>query len=132
MPLRDDKDKIDATRRKRKNPWRYFGALINGRNFQLAWQTDQGRSFVRRTGFHTTVHVRARSASEAELRAMEALRRDKSLRASVRNTRTDPPTMFLKSLTELRSFRGRRVPRTGFAFYPERGPRVGKKRRAAL
>jgi hypothetical protein len=62
---------------------------------------------------------------------MDTLRRDRSLRASVRNTRADPPRMLLESLTELRSFRGCRVPRTGFAFYPERGPRGGKSRRAA-
>ena len=70
-------------------------------------------------GFYTTVHVRARSIQEAELRAVNALRRDKSLHASLRNSRSDPPRMFVDEIAELASFKGCRVPRTGFAFYAD-------------
>lgn len=107
----------------RANPWRYFRVRINGRNFQLLWENKGGRARAKRTGFYTTVHVRARNAGEAEVRAVNVLLRDKSLGASVRNSRSDPPRMFVDGIEELRSFRGCRVPRTGFAFYSERGPR---------
>ena len=108
----------------RKSSWRYFKVLVNGRNFQLAWQDERGRDQTRRMGFHTSVHVRARNAQQAELRAMNILRRDKALIVSVRNLKSDPPRMFVNEIVELPSFEGLRVPRTGFAFYGERGPKV--------
>jgi hypothetical protein len=108
----------------RANPWRYFRVAINGRNFQLLWEARGGGTRVKRTGFYTTVHVRARYVLEAEGRAMNVLHRDESLRKSVRNPRADPPRMFVDRIEELRSFRGCRIPRTGFAFYGERGHRA--------
>jgi hypothetical protein len=113
-----------VTRKRRTNPWRYFGVRIIGRNFWLLWEGKGGRPNARRTGFYTTVHIRARNANEAELRAVDVLRRDKKLQASVRNPRSDPPRMFVEDIVELSSFEGRLVPRTGFAFYSERGPRA--------
>jgi hypothetical protein len=108
-----------------KNSWRYFRALVNGRNFQLAWAEGKNeKTRIKRTGFYTTVHVRARSQKEAELRAMKVLRAEKALRKSIRNPASDPPRMFLQKLEELSSFKGCRLPRTGFAFYSERGPRT--------
>ena len=108
-----------------KSSWRYFKAVVNGRNFQLAWaEGENERPRIKRTGFYTTVHVRARSQRDAELRAMKLLRADKALRKSVRNPASDPPRMFLEELEELPSFKGCRLPRTGFAFYSERGPRT--------
>ena len=106
----------------RTNPWRYFGVLVNGRNFQLLWEGKGGRPYTRRTGFYTTVHIRARNAEEAELRAVNVLRRDKKLLASVRNSSSDPPRIFVDRLVELPSFKGRAIPRTGFAFYSEPKP----------
>jgi hypothetical protein len=73
--------------------------------------------------FLTTVHIRARNLQEAELRAVNALRQDKTLIASVRNAKSDPPRMFVNEIVELSSFKGLRVPRTGLAFYKERKPR---------
>ena len=108
----------------RKSSWRYFRAVVNGRNFQLTWaEAENERPRIKRKGFYTTVHVRARSQKEAESRAMKLLRADKALRKSVRNPASDPPLMFLEALEELSSFKGCRLPRTGFAFYSERGPR---------
>ena len=109
----------------RKNSWRYFRALVNGRNFQLSWADGESEvPTVKRTGFYTTVHVRARNEREAEQRAIQVLRADKALRIGVRNPASDPPRLFVKELQELTSFKGCRVPRTGFAFYSERGPRT--------
>src|SRR5687768_12776772 len=109
----------------RKNSWRYFRALVNGRNFQLTWADGESEvPKIKRKGFYTTVHIRARNKREAELRAIQVLRADKALRIGVRNPASDPPRLFLEELQELPSFKGCRVPRTGFAFYSERGPRA--------
>ena len=116
----------------RKSSWRYFRVVVNGRNFQLTWaEAENERPTIKRTGFYTTVHVRARSQREAESRAMKLLRADQALRKSVRNPASDPPLMFLEELEELSSFKGRRLPRTGFAFYSERGPRTKRRSREA-
>jgi hypothetical protein len=116
----------------RKSSWRYFRAVVNGRNFQLTWaEGENERPRIKRKGFYTTVHVRARSEREAESRAMKLLRADKALRKSVRNPASDPPLMFLEELEELSSFKGCRLPRTGFAFYSERGPRTKRRSREA-
>ena len=113
---------------RRKSSWRYFRAVVNGRNFQLAWaEGEQEKQRIKRMGFYTTVHVRARSENEAELRAMKLLRGDKALCKSVRNPGSDPPRMFLEKLEELSSFKGCRLPRTGFAFYSERGPHTKRR-----
>jgi hypothetical protein len=105
---------------RRANPWRFYRVEITGRNFHLLWEASGGGTRVRRVGFHTTVHVRARNVSEAELRAVSILRRDKSLRASIRNPKSSPARLFVDGIEELRSFKGCRLPRTGFAFYGER------------
>ena len=117
----------------RKSSWRYFRAVVNGRNFQLSWaEGENERPRIKRTGFYTTVHVRARSEREAESRAMKLLRADKALCKSVRNPASDdPPLMFLEELEELSSFKGCRLPRTGFAFYSERAPRTKRRYREA-
>jgi hypothetical protein len=107
----------------RKNSWLYFRVRVHGRNFHLAWEDKPARVTTRRTGFYTTVFVRARNPEEAELRAIAVLRRDQKLRASVRNPKADPPRMFVDEIAELASFQGCNLPRTGFAFYSERGPR---------
>lgn len=62
---------------------------------------------------------------------MKLLRADKALRKSVRNPASDPPRMFLEKLAELPSFRGCRLPRTGSAFYSERGSRTKEGSREA-
>jgi hypothetical protein len=97
--------------------------VVNGRNFQLAWAEGENETpGIKRTGFYTTVH----GQREAESRAMKVLRADKALRKGVRNT-SDPPVMFLEKLEELSSFKGCRLPRTGFAFYREWGPRTKRR-----
>ena len=81
---------------------------------------------VRRVGFYTMVFVTARSAQQAERRAVEVLRRDKSLRAAARNADDDPPKLFADEFVELTSFRGCQRPRSGLLLYAERGPKRKK------
>jgi hypothetical protein len=81
---------------------------------------------VRRMGFYTMIFVMARSPQQAELRAVDVLRRDKGLRVSVRNAADDPPRLFADEIHEIASFRGCRRPRIGLGFYLERGPKRKK------
>ncbi len=98
---------------------------MNGTNFRMELEDDSGCR-VRRMGFVTNVFLAARTPREAELRAVAVLRRDKSLRAGVRNEPSDPPLLFADEIEEISSFKGCRRPRQGLAFYPERGPRRKK------
>jgi len=111
-----------------------WAILINGTNFQMPFEFPKGlrkgwyhvtapgqNTKVRRLGFYTEVFVVARSPQEAELRAVDVLRRDKDLRAAVRNSDGDPPRLFADRITQIASFRGCRRPRSGLAFYAERG-----------
>jgi len=111
--------------------WR---VLINGTNFRMPFELPKSRrkgwyrvvapdqhTKVRRVGFYTMVFVTARSPLEAELRAVDVIRRDKDLRAGVRNAKNDPPKLFADEILELRSFRGCHRPRAGLTFYAERG-----------
>ena len=124
-----------TTRMKR---WR---VLINGTNFRMPFELPKSRRKgfyrvspadesdvpqVRRMGFYTEVFVLARSPREAESRAVEVLRRDKGLREAVRNAQDDPPRLFADEIQELTSFRGCHRPRTGLAFYTERGRKRAK------
>jgi hypothetical protein len=111
-----------------------WAILINGTNFQMPFEVptshrkdwyhiipaDQNTK-VRRVGFYTEVFVVAPSPRKAVLRAVEVLRGDKDLRAAVRNPRDDSPRLFTERVTEIASFRGCRRPRSGLAFYVERG-----------
>jgi hypothetical protein len=100
--------------------WR---VLINGTNFRMEVPKGGSEPRVRRMGFFTTVFVRANTPQDAELRAVEVLRRDKGLCARARNPKEDPPVLFADEIQEIQSFRGVRLPRTGLALYGERGPR---------
>ena len=113
---------------------RRWRVLVNGTNFQLPFEESEPpgkgskgvaaskrRPKVRRMGFYTTVFVTARSPKDAELRAVNVIRHDKVLRASVRNAKDDPPKIFIDEIVELQSSRGCRRYRVGLAFYAERG-----------
>jgi hypothetical protein len=103
--------------------WR---VLINGTNFRMVFLNKESEPRLRRMGFITVVFVTARTSQDAELRAVAVLRRDKELRRGFRNEKNDPPVLFCDEIQEITSFHGCHRPRTGFAFYAERGPRRRK------
>jgi len=119
--------------------WR---VLINGTNFRMPFELPKSRRKgfsrviscdkrrgtpkVKRMGFYTFVFVTACSPQQAELRAVRVLRRDKGLRAAILNADHDPPRLFADEIHELASFIGCRRPRTGLAFYAERGAKRKK------
>jgi hypothetical protein len=119
-----------------------WSILINGTNFRIPFQLPRSRrkhfyhavfgdesrpdQKIRRMGFYTWVFVTARSPAEAELKAVDVLRADKSLRSAVRNTKNDPPRLFADEIRQIRSFRGCHRPRMGLLFYAEHGPKRRK------
>jgi hypothetical protein len=91
---------------------------VCGRNFRMLWQDGKKRERPRLTGFITTRFVRARDAEDAEFRAMDLIRSDKTLGASVRNPASDPPVMFAEEVVQVRSFKS---PGGGYIFFHGRG-----------
>ena len=113
-----------------------YEVQINGRNFLMAMEgkpsrgtvgivelsplTDKGTPTPRKFGFYTNVFVEAASPSEAEEKAVAMLRKDRKLTRAVLNGADDGPRLYAESITEITSFRGCHLPRTGLGFYLER------------
>lgn len=106
----------------------YFRVLVYGRNFLLAWE-EGDRESAQVTGFFTTRFVTAADPTDAEYQAMAAIRSDQSLRAALRNPRTDPPIMVAEQIEELPSLPPE-APGTGYVFFTGRG--AGRPRNIAL
>jgi hypothetical protein len=87
----------------------YFRVALNGEDF---WLQMEGRP--QRVGFFTTRFVEASHAQEAELAAVDLLRRDEKLKPL--NDRSDPPGIFADEIEEVDQAD---VPRVvpGFAFF---------------
>ncbi len=86
---------------------------LNGLNFQIEMDGE-----VRRVGFFTTRFVEASSAEAAEMKAVEMVRHDETLRAGVRNGRGDTPLIHLDEVAEVDHFPAD-YPNTGYSFYVE-------------
>lgn len=74
---------------------------------------------LHKIGFYTIVYVKAGSHKEAELAAVAILRKDNKLKQMVHNSPNDPPKLFAEEITQVGSFRGCRLPRSGLGFYLE-------------
>ena len=104
-----------ASKQKRK-----YVVLIYGRNFRLLWQ-ERRKTVTQLTGFYTTRCVVASDATDAEYRAIDLVRNDPKLRRSVRNTRSDPPLMFVEEIREVTTFAPLKPPGSGYTFFCGRG-----------
>ncbi len=95
-----------------------YKVLVYARNFRIRWQEGRKRERQRQMGFFAARFVKARNPPDAELRAMEMIRRDEHLRTAVLNRPSDPPIMFAESIVEVPRFRsaGR-----GYTFFHGRG-----------
>lgn len=87
-----------------------YAVTIRGENFLISLDGEPTSC-----GFFTTRFVEAVDPDEAELKAVDLIRRE--LAAQVLNDRTDSPMMYLEEIRELQSFRGLRVPGTGFTWF---------------
>ncbi len=95
---------------------RKFVLIINGENFMMKEETDEGDK-IRNFGFSTTRCVEAESPSQAEDAAMDLIREE--LKDAVLNERSNSPMMYVDELTEVDSFGDRLVPGKGFSFFEE-------------
>ena len=91
---------------------------LEGRNYLLA---DKGGA--RRFGFATTRNVEATSPEAAEKTAVEKIRADEELNASVLNDASDPPHVTATHHVEVDSFDPDRIPEFGYIFYEDHGTR---------
>jgi hypothetical protein len=91
-----------------------YRVAIKGRN--LLAEIDGVRD---RLGFYTTVFVEALSVQDAEFRAIDMLREDTRLRDMALNAKDDPISFCAEDVSEIDSFEGMRLPRTGFTLFPQ-------------
>lgn len=87
-----------------------YCVLMNGTNFLLKVDNK-----IKKHGFYKWVEVEAKNPKEAELRAVETLRHDKTLIDLTKNKKTDPPSLYLKDITSNK----KEVKGTGFVYYNE-------------
>jgi hypothetical protein len=93
-----------------------YKVMLRGENFKVAVDGS-----VSRLGFFTTRFVEAETPDGAEHFAVGLVRQDPFLQRAVRNAPSDPPMIYLDSLSEIASFDGHRVPGTGYSWFPDDG-----------
>ncbi len=89
----------------------YF-VLINGTNFLLA-----SRDKVTKQGFYKWVVVKAKNPKEAELKAVESLRKSKELITLTKNKKNNPPRLFISDMKKVAD--KEKIKDTGFIYYNE-------------
>jgi len=122
-----------------------YHLFVNGRNFLVAdfgpkrkakgyYQinfkriTKKDKNYqLKKIGFYTNMYVTAKNPKEAELKAVNILRKDKILKDLALNQPNDQPMIFVEEITEIDSFKGCRLPREGLGLYDEK-PRKRKKK----
>ncbi len=75
-----------------------YRVLLRGENFLLA-SVDKKR----KCGFYSTFWVEAKNEKEAELNAVELVRRQKDLQIDLLNSKEDQPMIYLDEIYELNS-----------------------------
>jgi hypothetical protein len=95
---------------------RKFRVSLEGKNFIINSETGPERF-----GFFTTRYVEARDDQEATEVALNLIRNDKSLMASVLNKKNDAPMLYVEEIVELGDFEGLKPPGGGYSLYPMNG-----------
>lgn len=90
---------------------KYF-VFINGTNFLVNFKNG-----IEKTGFFKWVVVKAKNPEEAELKAVEKLRKNKELKAVTKNKKNNPPMLFLEDIKILND--KEKISDTGFIYYNE-------------
>jgi len=97
----------------------YFQVLLEGENFFVEFD---GKEEL--LGFVTTRWVNAKNPEEAELKAVDLIKQDKSLIDITKNfSDSDPsPMIYLSEMSNVNWFNYfRRKPGAGYSFYPMEG-----------
>ena len=98
-------------------PKKYI-VMLEGRNFILDYEGEPTRF-----GFSTTRHVEAADPGEAEQRAIQDVRSDDQLNASLLNDPSNPPRVTMTRSIEVESFGSDRSPELGYIFYQDHDTR---------
>src|SRR5688572_3577910 len=91
-----------------------FKVMLRGENFKVALEDS-----VATLGFFTTRFVEADTPDAAEHAAVEMVRQDTRLQDIVRNAPTDPPMIYLDSLSEIPSYDGYPAPGAGYSWFSD-------------
>ncbi|OZG72614.1 hypothetical protein BTA51_13880 [Hahella sp. CCB-MM4] len=91
-----------------------YKVLLNGQNFLVELEGKIGRF-----GFLSNIFVEAENENDAEQKAVEMLRQNKTLSYSVKNERENPPMIYAEEIIEMDNFGGIETPDQGLTWYPE-------------
>jgi hypothetical protein len=91
-----------------------YCVMVNGRNFLLEMD-----GAAKRYGFYSTKVVTASDEREAELKAVDLVRAEQSLRTAIKNSKDDPPLIYLEEIREISKKEAKGIPTKGHTFYPE-------------
>lgn len=98
---------------------RWFRVFLRGSNFVVRNHDSRRRE---RLGWYTTRYVRAAAPDEAELKAVDAIRKEARLRRVTLNIgSSNPPRIYCKEISPCP--RRPHRPVLGFVFYPQAGRR---------
>lgn len=88
-----------------------YQVILRGENFPISLEER-----TQLTGFFATRRVRAKGAKEAEQKAVELIRRDRSLTSALDPNSEEEPKIYLEKMSRIpwwRSLGGK-----GYTFYP--------------
>ena len=91
----------------------HYRVKLEGKNFRLPLEGK-----VMKLGFLTTRLVESRDEAQAELDAVQLIRKNEAL-AGVLNERSDPPMIYCEDIEEIEPFDAASVVQQGLIFYPE-------------
>jgi hypothetical protein len=90
-----------------------YKVMLNGQNFVL--DLEQG---LARHGFYTTRYVYANSKAEAELVAVESVRKRADIMRILKNDRNDPPILYAEEIDEI-EYIDENAPEAGLTWFKE-------------
>jgi hypothetical protein len=91
-----------------------YRVLISGENFLLNFDGQ-----VQKLGFYVTRVVDAQNPNDAELAAVDLVRRDSRLKGNVLNQSDDPPMLYAEEIEEVEESSDGENVDTGFSWFTD-------------
>jgi hypothetical protein len=111
------RSEVNVHQGQQQTPKKYI-VKLEGRNLFFEYEGEP-----RRFGFATTRHVEAANPKAAEKFAIQKVREDDQLNASLPNDPSNPPHITMTHYVEVDSFDLARSPELGYIFYEDHDPR---------